>query len=342
MTYKYTILFSLIGFGVAIAILAIAEDVWHVPLHLRDLRVSKKRNDNQSTPPNWRQNMQETDGVNEPNSAENVNNQGRDGGAGGACAPGGEQNNTKKGEAAPEEPKKEYVELPGGGRLYLKPEDQRRIELDGLIIQQNAMIELIACAEGGKDHESIIAVKCSPEVLHAALLLMGLRDKSAYGGGGPKRLGDPTKPVGDPMVVLLRWEEDGKVKEMRAEDLVIDVRTKGTLRHVGWVFSGSAFVDEVDIETGKLTGRQIYLANQVKTLVATYHDPAAILDLPIEEDSNYMYYANGNVLPPRGTKATLILRPPTAAELEVIQATQKEIESKKAEEEGEQEPQKED
>ncbi len=335
MTYKYTIFFSLVLFGAAIAVLAIAEDVWHVPLQLRQLRALKDNKPDVSATadlPGGRENGKKR----EPGGAGDVNKANREN-KGVVCAPGNEQDSDKTDSAAEKETAKDCVELPGGGRLYLKPKEQKRLELDGVIIQQNINIELVACAEGGKDHESVIAVKCSPEEVHAALLLLGLRDKNAFGGGGPKKLGDPTKPLGDPMMVLVRWDENGKPKEVRAEDLIVDCRTKGTLGHVGWVFAGSVFVDEIDVETGKTTGRQVYLASQVKTLVATYHDPTSILDLPVAEDSNNMYFANGNMLPARGTKATLVLRPPTHAELKEMQTTQKEIDSKKTGEDGKQE-----
>jgi hypothetical protein len=338
MTYKYTVLFSLVLFGSAIAVLTIAEDVWHVPLQLRQLRALKENKPNLSV--NADSQAGKGNGLKtEPQIARGVN-KGNNENTGGVCAPANEKDKQKNRDATANDVRTEHLELPGGGRLYLKPKDQKRVELDGAIIQQNVNIELIACAEGGKDHESIIAVKCNPEELHAALLLLGLRDRNSFGGGGPKKLGDPMKPLGDPMMVLVRWEENGKAREVRAEDLVLDSRTKTTLGHVGWVFTGSGFVDEIDIETGKTTGRQVYLANYVKTLVATYHDPTAILDLPLAEDSNNMYFANGNVLPARGTKATLILRAPTEAELKKIQTTQKAIDRKESEEDNKQESEK--
>ncbi|MDQ7778156.1 MAG: YdjY domain-containing protein [Planctomycetota bacterium] len=316
MTYKYTILICLFVCGAAIAALSVFEDVWNVPFEKKELRSF-----NLSPEAQARQRVEAAKRGAEP-------------GDGGDLF-ADEKPNDGNGEKPPtEEPKKkDHVELPGGGRLYLEPKEDRRVELDGMIVQQDVNIELVACSEGGKDHESVITVKCVPEEVHAALLLLGLRDKDSYGGGGPAKLGDPTEPVGDNVLVFIRWESDGKVVEHRAEDLTVDSRTGKTIPQVGWVFAGSKFVDEIDVETGKPTGRQIYLATHGKTLVATYHDPSSILDLPIGEDSNNLYFANGKTLPARGTRATLIVKPPKEEELKKLKAEQervrKELQEKK-------------
>ncbi|MEK7449298.1 MAG: hypothetical protein AAB019_07410, partial [Planctomycetota bacterium] len=101
-----------------------------------------------------------------------------------------------------------------GEKIYLK---EKKIEIDGLISNPTWPLELLACAEGGKDYESLVVMQCRPQTIHLALALFGLKE----GLGGPVYFGDLTKPTGDLVLVLMEWEQ----KSYRAEDLVLDART---------------------------------------------------------------------------------------------------------------------
>ncbi|MBI5359217.1 MAG: hypothetical protein HZA48_01385 [Planctomycetes bacterium] len=210
---------------------------------------------------------------------------------------------------------KDYEELDKGLRLYTK---QSRIEVDGKISVQKGLIELIATGVDGKDYESIIVVECRPDMLHSGLLLLGLNDKEKYGGGGPRWRADNIPPVGDRVKVSIKWKnEKGEEVIYPAEELVYNRRTGLTMAHAGWVFLGSQFIPEVDPDTGKITGREIYAANMQKIIVATLHDPTAIIDTPLADGGNdEVFYANENLLPAPGTAAVLMMEVPTEKEKE--------------------------
>lgn len=224
-----------------------------------------------------------------------------------------------------------------GEKVYLK---EKKIELEGYIAASNMPLELFVCAEGGKDYESVAVVKCRPQNIQLALILFGLRE-----GKSPEYFGDPGRLDGDFILIFIEWEKDGKKVSYRAEDLIIDIRTKKTMPRAGWVFTGSKFVDEIDYDTQKPTGNKIYLANATKTIIATYHDPAAIIDNPTESGGlGNVYLPNKDIIPERGTKIKVTIRLPTqeeSAELERIneevakwekeQREQEENESKKEE-----------
>lgn len=201
--------------------------------------------------------------------------------------------------------------LEQGGKVYLK---EKKMEIPGLIAHSNMPLELLACAEGGKDYESLVVLKCRPHNIHLALTVFGLKQ-----GQGPKFFGDPAKPTGDLILIFIEWAENDKTVCYRAEDLIIDLRTGKPMPRGGWVFTGSKFEDELDFDTGKPTGRKIFLANATKTIISTYHDPAAILDNPTESGGvGNIYEPNRKLLPEKMTPVKVTIRLPNEEELEEL------------------------
>jgi hypothetical protein len=222
-------------------------------------------------------------------------------------------------------PKASFLEV-GKVRLYRK---ERRIEITGRIAVQRRAIELFACCEGGKVHETVVVLDCKPSNLNLALLLLGLSDggqvrekvqvrekdkvveKEMLVENGPRFFGDPRKPVGDRLIISVRWKalESGKPREVRAEEMVFNVSRQKTMRKVGWIFTGSRWVEHPK------TKKKEFAADHTKTIMTTYHDPNTVLENPLETGGNdELYHANSLVVPPRGTALTLILRVPTAEE----------------------------
>lgn len=199
------------------------------------------------------------------------------------------------------------------------------LTLKGRISIQSGLIELFACTEGGKDHESVVVVPCPPQELQLALILLGLKE----GKEGPKGFGDPTKPTGDRVVCEIEWTKDGKTERHCAEDCVRNGREHAAMARVGWVYTGSEFQDEIDPDTGKPTGRTIYAANRQKTLIATYHDPTALLDNPLYDGGDDgLYFAEEKILPPPGTPVVISIRPATPEEVKTMTQLEAEADAK--------------
>lgn len=219
---------------------------------------------------------------------------------------------------------KDVITLDYGEKVYLK---EKKIEISGVISNAHMPLELLACAEGGKDYESLVVLKCKPQNIHMALILFGLKE-----GKGPQYFGDPTKPTGDLVLVFIEWQQDGKTFSYRAEDLIIDLRYNQSMPRTGWSFTGSRFEDEIDFDTGKPTGRKIYLANATKTIIATYHDPAAILDNPSESGGvGNIFVPNKKLLPEVATEVKVIIRAPNEEELKELKKINEEAEKKEKE-----------
>lgn len=246
-------------------------------------------------------------------------------------SPGNKDKTTPPADKSPQEPdkntespsvkeseSKDIITLDEGEKVYLK---EKRIEINAIIANPNMPLEFFACTEGGKDYESLVVLKCKPHNIHMALLLFGLKE-----GKGPTAFGDASKPTGELALIFLEWQVKDKTVTYRGEDLILDERTQKPWPRVGWVFTGSRFEDELDYDTGKPTGRKLYVADMTKTIIATYHDPAAILDNPTRSGGiGNIYYPNKELLPESGTPCKVIIRLPDNKEKEELKRVNEEV-----------------
>ncbi len=185
-----------------------------------------------------------------------------------------------------------------------------RVEVDGVIIQNRAMLEFMAVVMGGKEHESIIAVTGNAEhggampkglagMINASILALGFQK------GTPVRAsrdGKVLPPEGETIYIYIEWRgEDGKTVRARAEDLVYNLEKKQPMGRGKWVYVGSRF------ERDYATSAVVYMADLTGDLVATYSWPNTIIDNVTSEGADDIYYT---CLTPRipkiGTKVVLV------------------------------------
>jgi hypothetical protein len=81
---------------------------------------------------------------------------------------------------SPEASSVESVKEPGTNLVRLTKDypiwidSQRKLVLvDGVICLREGLLEMFACPRGTKEHESIVAVDCKAQYVHAALLAVG-------------------------------------------------------------------------------------------------------------------------------------------------------------------------
>ncbi len=249
-----------------------------------------------------------------------------------------------------EKPAVPYMEI---GKVKLI-RAEKRVEVPGVVAVRRNLIELFACGEGGKVHESVLRLDVRPSNLNLALKLLELDDGGrkkvtrtveveedgktvtktveVMEENGPNFLGDPTRPQGDPLIVTVRWEENGETRRVRAEDMIFERRRGRSMPRAGWIYTGSRFVQN------PRTGREEFIADHSKTIMTTWHDPDALIDNPLPDGGNdEVYFANPDVVPERGTPVTLEIRVPTEEEKQQALAVEKkEIEAaeKRKEESG--------
>ena len=195
-----------------------------------------------------------------------------------------------------------------------------RVEVDGVIIQNKAMLEFLAVVMGGKEHESIIAVTGSAEhggpmprglagMINACILALG------FTKGTPVRAsrdGKVLPPEGETIHIYVEWKgEDGETIRARAEDLVYNLEKKEPMGHDKWVYVGSRF------ERDYATSAVVYMADLTGDLVATYSWPNTIIDNVTSEGADDIYYT---CLTPRipeiGTKITMVFAKKEMAAME--------------------------
>lgn len=180
------------------------------------------------------------------------------------------------------------------GNIYLE-KDLKEITIPGHINMEEGLIEYLAVTEYGKTHESIAVLDIQPLHLQIALLLFGLD----Y-GRNLEFQGDSIAPRGDSVIIELAWiNSKGDSLVYSASELVKDYRTQTAMQSTAWIFTGSALY------------KGNFLADLDGSIIATYGDPAAILNNPLAGRVDDMVYgANDELLPEPGTKIKMRIKIP--------------------------------
>src|SRR5579871_2444269 len=167
----------------------------------------------------------------------------------------------------------------------------RTVVCPGEINMDDGPIEYLAVAPKGKLHESLLRVDIRPLYLQVALLMLDLEPKNVL-----KAQGDKATPQGDPVEIRVRWRDgQGMEQDVRAEELVAELPGERVMAKHDWVFTGSRILKEVGFE-----------ADVSKSLVAVWHDPAAILDNPLPGGADNGYIVNTKRVPKQGTRIEFV------------------------------------
>jgi hypothetical protein len=182
--------------------------------------------------------------------------------------------------------------------IWIDPQ-RKLVVVDGEIAMREGALEMFACPKGTKEHESVIAVQSTGQLMHAGLLAVGAT------AGHPVRF-DPeyTPATGSVIEVWVLWQDDQGNHRVRAQDWIKNVKTDQPMEHP-WVFGGSGFW------TDETTGEKHYHAD-AGDLICVSNFSTAMLDLPIESsqaNDALLYAAFTERIPPRGTKVRLVLSP---------------------------------
>ncbi|MBZ0200117.1 MAG: YdjY domain-containing protein [Ignavibacteriaceae bacterium] len=167
------------------------------------------------------------------------------------------------------------------------------ILMPGKINMDKGVIELLACAPGGKVHESVLVIDVIPYHLQVALLLLGLN----YGEGAMHQ-SDTSIPNGDSVAVFVKWvDNDNNTLLYRGEQLVFNLRDSSVMQKTNWVFTGSKIIDG------------LFVADVEKSLITTFHDPFTILDNPSPDGAfDDFFIVNEKIVPPKGTTVEVIIK----------------------------------
>jgi hypothetical protein len=138
----------------------------------------------------------------------------------------------------------------------------------GGFVNDVQVLEFLANTKGGwKAYESALELDTNAVNFNVACLLIGLDNTGAVAS---RYQFDPEPPQGHPVELFVEWEEGGKPRRVRAEQLVYNRVTKQTLAEGPWVYTGSVF--------RQVNQANQYLAEVEGVLVGFMHTPASIVD----------------------------------------------------------------
>ncbi len=199
--------------------------------------------------------------------------------------------------------------LPAPHRVWIDAK-QGKVLVDGYVSLNEGLLEMFACPVGTKEHESVVAVHSSAQVVHAALLAIGAKV------GHPVQWDPKFKPpTGTEIEIEVRWlnptEKDPSKKNAAekwqscpAQQWILDLNTHKPMTHP-WVFAGSRFWKDEE------SGRQIYQAES-GDFICVSNFASATLDIPVQSsqaNDGLLFEANTPKIPPIGTPVRLVLQP---------------------------------
>ncbi|VTS02099.1 YdjY domain-containing protein [Tuwongella immobilis] len=157
--------------------------------------------------------------------------------------------------------------------------------------------------KGKKAHETVFTIEAKPSEVHQALEKLGLTPgKPHRGEGGPG--------TGPEIALFAEWKsDDGSVKRMGIDKLVVDPKTKKPLpRSVKFRFTGSALSQPDPTKPEKLYGAD--LSGTLIALFPVTDETVLQTNLTMKEEKYLKLDTNRMLLPAEGTSVTLILEVP--------------------------------
>ncbi len=176
---------------------------------------------------------------------------------------------------------------------------RKLVVVDGRVAMREGALEMFACPKGTKEHEAVVAVDSTAQLVHAGLLAVGAKP------GHPVKFNPKyVAAAGTKVDILVLWQDDEGKHKVRAQQWVKNAETGKEMTH-DWVFGGSGFWKD------ERTGEQYYSADG-GDLICVSNFSTATLDLPIESsqaNGGLLFSAFSDRIPPRDTKVRLVLIP---------------------------------
>ena len=165
-------------------------------------------------------------------------------------------------------------------------------------------VEYLICGRDGKEYESIIVVNATAKEIYDALSKLGVEVGTPPGYDEEKDA--PTPPTGTAFIMSVAWKDGDEMKKVRAEELILNVKTQKPLQQVAWIYSGSRIVPDLDSEDEDAMLPQAFMSNDIVAL--RVFDASALFQNPLPESSEEnIYKKNDAVLPELGTPITLTI-----------------------------------
>lgn len=207
----------------------------------------------------------------------------------------------EKPEKKEKEPQKPTKRAQIGKNLFLEIQgDTRRVLVHAEVCMRRGPLELLLTKKRTKEHEAILAADVDAKELKRALLVAKAK------AGHPVQFEPKYQPVSGQIIkVTLAYEEKGRLKTVRAQDWITNIKTKKPLKSE-WVFGGSQLVpNPLDPQN------PVFLADEGDYICISNFE-SALIDLPIKiskVNSMLQYECRTKLIPKEGTPVTVILEP---------------------------------
>lgn len=165
-------------------------------------------------------------------------------------------------------------------------------------------VEYLFCGPNGKEYESIIVVDATAKEIYEAM------NKLEVKPGNPVDQDEETEEKilakGPTVIINVEWEEDKKTKRVRGEDLLYNVKTKKSMKHVAWIYTGSRMIYDLDSEDEDAMIPLAFSSNDIAAL--NHADPSTLFINPLlESEEENLYKKNNDLLPELGTPVKLMI-----------------------------------
>jgi hypothetical protein len=229
-------------------------------------------------------------------------------------------------ENADEEPKPEFeateteIKLPG----VTINRTTREVRIDAVVCLDTGLLEFVVCRPDTFEHEAIFTTTAKPELVHAALLLSGMKPTPLHRGLTDLWSEKAMKQKQSRLKIEVEWEEKDVKKRVNLTSMIKD--REGDAEDYGiapaepaqkpkekkeskvqdaWIFTGSFL--HVNPETKK----QFYAANSSGILVGIWPDPSTVIQYGIQSGDPYAgdhlgMAINEEAVPKVGTKVKLV------------------------------------
>ncbi len=151
----------------------------------------------------------------------------------------------------------------------------------------HGLVEYLLVKSTGKTHESVLRTEVDPYYLNLAFLLLGFE-----GTTSPlAQQGASDIPTGDPVKIdLIYHNKKGSVRSSAKAWLMKKKNGTDGIPEMKWLYTGSV------VQQGK------FMAQLQGSIIAVFHDPAALIDNTDPDGNNdEIWFVNQDNVPPEGT-----------------------------------------
>jgi hypothetical protein len=169
-------------------------------------------------------------------------------------------------------------------------------------------LEVIACLDGGKTHESFMRLTTRDALVIkvAFTTVLGLKD------GIPAEENNPKPARGTPLRILAQWKAQGSAEwsSIDASCLVRDRSSDRAFPPLPFIYTGSRLVALPEVGAdGKTVTREHFMLESTKSLIVTWNEPDALLASPFPgANIDQHFEVNSGIAPPPSTAIRLVCR----------------------------------